>query len=119
MSGARGGRRPDAAPSRVAMRAKQARKPRIGRTPRAGQRARRAKQPRRLAAWERYRDKIIASALALAFLGVVLCLGIQLVGTLIAPSAPSTLVERLLAPLEEQGSRLGLAKGLPSIVAVP
>jgi hypothetical protein len=101
------------------MQAKQARKPRIGSTPRAGQRATRAKQPRRLAAWERYRDKIIANALALAFLGIVLCLGIQLVGTLFAPAVPSNLVERLLLPLEEQGSRLGLAKGLPSIIAVP
>jgi hypothetical protein len=104
---------------RAAVRAKQPRKPRARRSPRASRRAARAHRPRGSTAWERYRDKVVANALALAFLGIVLCLGIQLVGTLFAPSIPSTLVERLLLPLEEQGSPLGLAKGLPPIVAVP
>src|SRR5260370_8859879 len=119
MSGARRGGRPDAAPARAAVRAKHLRKPRVRRSPRASRRGARAHRPRGLTAWERYRDKVVANALALAFLGIVLCLGIQLVGTLFAPSVPTSVVERLLLPLEEQGSPLGLAKGLPPIVAVP
>jgi hypothetical protein len=66
-----------------------------------------------LSVWERYRDKLVANALAVALLGIVVCIGIWLVGTLFAPTEPSTLVERLLLPIEERGSRLGLAKGLP------
>jgi hypothetical protein len=72
-----------------------------------------------LAVWERYRDELIANAVAVALLGIVVCVGIRIVGTLFAPTGPSTLVERLLLPIEERGSRLALAKGLPSIVAVP